>query len=59
MQQSGDLTSLSPAELRLLIRQNDSRISTTTGLAYGKSNHSSDLWHRCENVDHLNQGLNY
>uniref|UniRef100_A0A8C6P4C6 D-glutamate cyclase n=1 Tax=Nothobranchius furzeri TaxID=105023 RepID=A0A8C6P4C6_NOTFU len=33
MQQTADL---SPAELRLLIRQNDPRIRTTTGLATGK-----------------------
>ncbi|XP_028252154.1 D-glutamate cyclase, mitochondrial isoform X2 [Parambassis ranga] len=35
MQQSGHLKSLSPAELRLLIRQKDPRIRTTTGLAKG------------------------
>ncbi|XP_008314806.1 D-glutamate cyclase, mitochondrial [Cynoglossus semilaevis] len=31
----GKITSLTPAVLRLLIRQNDSRITTTTGLAKG------------------------
>lgn len=36
MEQPDHLSSLSPAELRLLIRQEDSRISTTSGLAYGK-----------------------
>uniref|UniRef100_A0A3P8SAS3 D-glutamate cyclase n=1 Tax=Amphiprion percula TaxID=161767 RepID=A0A3P8SAS3_AMPPE len=35
MQHSGSLDCLSPAELRLLIRQKDSRIRTTTGLADG------------------------
>ncbi|KAK9533240.1 hypothetical protein VZT92_008374 [Zoarces viviparus] len=35
MEQSNHLNSLSPAELRLLIRQEDPRISTTTGLANG------------------------
>ncbi|XP_067469892.1 D-glutamate cyclase, mitochondrial isoform X1 [Thunnus thynnus] len=35
MEQSDRLNSLSPAELRLLIRQEDYRISTTTGLANG------------------------
>ncbi|KAM9355031.1 D-glutamate cyclase, mitochondrial [Pholidichthys leucotaenia] len=32
---SGDLINLSPAELRLLIRQEDARIKATTGLASG------------------------
>ncbi|KAM6912803.1 D-glutamate cyclase, mitochondrial [Xenentodon cancila] len=35
MQQSDTLQSLNPAELRLLIRQKDPRIRTTTGLADG------------------------
>ncbi|XP_061599795.1 D-glutamate cyclase, mitochondrial [Cololabis saira] len=35
MQQLDKLASLSPAELRLLIRQKDPRIGTTTGLAHG------------------------
>ncbi|KAM3871402.1 D-glutamate cyclase, mitochondrial [Diretmus argenteus] len=35
MEQSDSLSSLSPAELRLLIRQDDPRITTTTGLADG------------------------
>ncbi|XP_058471224.1 D-glutamate cyclase, mitochondrial isoform X3 [Solea solea] len=35
MECSSKLPCLSPAELRLLIRQSDSRISTTTGLAKG------------------------
>lgn len=37
MQQSRDLKSLNPAELRLLIRHEDPRIRTTTGLANGKN----------------------
>lgn len=36
MQQSVYLSSLTPAELRLLIRKEDPRIRTTTGLANGK-----------------------
>ena len=43
MEKSDHLSSLSPAELRLLIRQEDSRIITTTGLANGKNQF---LW-RC------------
>uniref|UniRef100_A0A3P8S808 Uncharacterized protein n=1 Tax=Amphiprion percula TaxID=161767 RepID=A0A3P8S808_AMPPE len=35
MQHSGSLDCLSPAELRLLIRQKDSRIRTTAGLQAG------------------------
>ncbi|XP_024125735.1 D-glutamate cyclase, mitochondrial isoform X1 [Oryzias melastigma] len=35
MQHNVLLNRLTPAELRLLIRQNDSRIGTTSGLAYG------------------------
>lgn len=45
MEKSDHLSSLSPAELRLLIRQEDSRIITTTGLANGKNQF---LW-RCSN----------
>lgn len=37
MEQLNNLNYLSPAELRLLIRQEDPRISTTTGLADGKN----------------------
>lgn len=37
MEQSRNLKSLSPAELRLLIRNEDPRIRTTTGLANGKN----------------------
>lgn len=37
MEQSVHLSSLSPAELRLLIRKEDPRIRTTTGLANGKN----------------------
>lgn len=36
MELSNNVTSLSPTELRLLIRQNDPRIRTTSGLANGK-----------------------
>uniref|UniRef100_A0A3P8S6B9 Uncharacterized protein n=1 Tax=Amphiprion percula TaxID=161767 RepID=A0A3P8S6B9_AMPPE len=46
MQHSGSLDCLSPAELRLLIRQKDSRIRTTAGLAEGRvvvlPNHLAD-----------------
>lgn len=37
MEQSHILSSLGPAEVRALIRQEDPRITTTTGLANGKS----------------------
>ena len=37
MEQSVHFSSLSPAELRLLIRKEDPRIRTTTGLANGKN----------------------
>lgn len=37
MEQSNNLNSLSPVELRLLIRQEHTRIKTTTGLASGKN----------------------
>lgn len=37
MERSRHLKSLSPAELRLLIRREDPGITTTTGLANGKN----------------------
>lgn len=37
MEQARHLKSLTPAELRLLIRHEDPRIRTTTGLAHGKN----------------------
>lgn len=37
MEQSDNLKSLTPAELRLLIRSEDPRIRNTTGLANGKN----------------------
>lgn len=38
MDSAGSLKRLSPAELRLLMRQNDPRITITSGLAKGKKN---------------------
>lgn len=48
MMKSEHLNNLSPANLRLLIRQKDPRIKTTTGLANGK---------RSSELDRLRTGL--
>lgn len=42
MMKSEHLNNLSPANLRLLIRQKDPRIKTTTGLANGKRSSEQD-----------------